>query len=394
MAETEAPQESAPIEQKEVKEKKVLFSSVTGTVKWFSLYSGYGFINRDDDSTDVFIHHSSITEKNPGNNFSSLGEGEKVRFDVVQGDKGLEAANVTGPEGGAVQGHKNAGRRLTGRARSRGRPGNRGQRDTSKQDEGKQTKETSNGEAAKKKPDVPKGEKVASGVTGKIKWFAARKGYGFISRDDNAEDVFVHHSSFAKQSANNYRPAVRENDALLFDVLKGEKGYLADNVTKPSGDAVENLKFTNRRMRRSSRGRGRRASGSVRTISEGDRGERDIKRDDKLIKDDNNSLRGRGRRGRPGMPRINRGGRVPMLPIPPRVVYNEQGYGYGYRQPRYYPGEPRFRGGRGGLGYNPPFYPNPRYYEISYGPGPMMRGGMRGRGMRGRGRGGRLPNDE
>jgi cold shock protein len=62
-----------------------------GTVKWFSEDKGYGFISPDDGGEDVFVHYSSIA----GDGFRSLGEGEKVTYEVTQGRKGLQAANVS-----------------------------------------------------------------------------------------------------------------------------------------------------------------------------------------------------------------------------------------------------------------------------------------------------------
>ena len=61
----------------------------TGTVKWFNDAKGYGFISREDGK-DVFVHHTAIV----ADGFRSLAEGEKVEFEVVQGPKGLQAANV------------------------------------------------------------------------------------------------------------------------------------------------------------------------------------------------------------------------------------------------------------------------------------------------------------
>jgi cold shock protein len=62
----------------------------TGTVKWFSGEKGYGFITPDDGSTDVFVHFSAIS----GEGFKNLAEGQKVEYDVTQGQKGPQAANV------------------------------------------------------------------------------------------------------------------------------------------------------------------------------------------------------------------------------------------------------------------------------------------------------------
>ena len=64
---------------------------MTGTVKWFNDAKGFGFITRDDGQKDCFVQHSGIQ----GQGFKSLAEGERVEFDVVQGQKGPAAENVT-----------------------------------------------------------------------------------------------------------------------------------------------------------------------------------------------------------------------------------------------------------------------------------------------------------
>lgn len=62
---------------------------VTGTVKWFNDAKGYGFIARDSGE-DVFVHFSAIQT----NGFRTLAEGQRVEFEILQGDRGVQAANV------------------------------------------------------------------------------------------------------------------------------------------------------------------------------------------------------------------------------------------------------------------------------------------------------------
>lgn len=61
-----------------------------GTVKWFNNARGYGFITLSEAGDDVFVHYRNIA----GNGYKSLNEGELVEFDLLQGEKGLQADNV------------------------------------------------------------------------------------------------------------------------------------------------------------------------------------------------------------------------------------------------------------------------------------------------------------
>ncbi|MBA3979550.1 MAG: cold-shock protein [Alcanivorax sp.] len=62
----------------------------TGTVKWFNESKGFGFITQDDGGADVFVHFSAIQ----GSGFKTLAEGQKVTYEIQQGPKGPQAANV------------------------------------------------------------------------------------------------------------------------------------------------------------------------------------------------------------------------------------------------------------------------------------------------------------
>jgi len=67
---------------------------VNGTVKWFNGEKGFGFIEQEDGSKDVFVHYRQINSTGYGR--VSLDEGQKVTFEIGQGEKGPQAENVTG----------------------------------------------------------------------------------------------------------------------------------------------------------------------------------------------------------------------------------------------------------------------------------------------------------
>lgn len=66
------------------------FDRMRGVVKWFSAEKGYGFISREDDGGDVFVHYSAIQS----DGYRTLEQGDTVEFEITQGQKGPQASNV------------------------------------------------------------------------------------------------------------------------------------------------------------------------------------------------------------------------------------------------------------------------------------------------------------
>jgi CspA family cold shock protein len=83
------------LEMKYILTKKgvTMATLVNGTVKWFNSEKGYGFIEQENGGKDVFVHYRNIN--NTGYGRVSLNDGQKVTFEVGQGEKGLQAENVT-----------------------------------------------------------------------------------------------------------------------------------------------------------------------------------------------------------------------------------------------------------------------------------------------------------
>uniref|UniRef100_A0A0K0FCY1 Ypsilon schachtel (inferred by orthology to a D. melanogaster protein) n=1 Tax=Strongyloides venezuelensis TaxID=75913 RepID=A0A0K0FCY1_STRVS len=213
-------------------EKKVLETGVTGTVKWYNVKLGYGFIRRHDTSDCVFVYHQSIAKKNPNKRLRSLGTDEEVVFDVVEGMKGLEAGNVTGPNGEPVKGSH-----IDKRYKRKYRNGRRFQRFYRKFN-------------MENKERDPNQKYVEEKVQGKVLFFNSFKGYGFIKRNDKDENVFCHVVDVVKKNPKKfyYLPT---GTPVLFDIVEGLKGPEAAFVTDGEGKPLPGVKKRNPRLNKS-----------------------------------------------------------------------------------------------------------------------------------------------
>ncbi|KAF1762124.1 hypothetical protein GCK72_010386 [Caenorhabditis remanei] len=101
--------------EEDLKSKKVLEKGVNGIVKWFSVRGRYGFVARaSDEKEDFFVHQTAIAKSSTIKYYlRTLDDEEPVVFDIVEGRKGPEAANVTGPDGENVRGSRYARSLLT-----------------------------------------------------------------------------------------------------------------------------------------------------------------------------------------------------------------------------------------------------------------------------------------
>lgn len=190
--------------------RETIATNVKGTVKWFHRVRGFGFITRDDNAEDVFVHYSSLKPTSinlmRSKNRLNLMDKEKVQFDVVKTADGFEAVNVVGKNGYLILDI-----------------------------------------IAYKREITPFDLEIINDarVTGKVKWFNVKIKYGFIHCDYNNEDVFVHASAIIKNNPNKYKASLSEGEPVEFDILKRADGKLeAVNVSGPEGLNVQGSRYS------------------------------------------------------------------------------------------------------------------------------------------------------
>ena len=159
---------------------------VSGVVKWFSPEKGFGFVELSDGSGDAFLHGSVLTQ----GGIAAVQPGEKVEVRVGPGHKGPHVTEVLSIDSSTAA--------PVASPRSRFRA------------------ETSNGASTEK----------AVEETGTVKWFNAERGYGFISPNGGAKDVFVHVSALVRSGIE----GLSEGQTVVVDVVEGRKGPEATRV--------------------------------------------------------------------------------------------------------------------------------------------------------------------
>ncbi|WP_442893233.1 cold-shock protein [Aquipuribacter sp. SD81] len=171
-----------------------------GTVSWFDDEKGFGFLTPDAGGEDVFVHVRALA---PG--LDGLAEGDRVAYEVVQGDRGPQARDVrvVGGSGRRAPGGRDRGGR--GAGPGRGGPGGRG--------------------AGAPRGGAPsRGGAGTRGGEGVVVRFDAERGFGFIQPDSGGDDLFVHVSTVRGTDG------LYEGDRVRYDVRQSDRGPQADRV--------------------------------------------------------------------------------------------------------------------------------------------------------------------
>lgn len=219
------------------------------TVRWFDAERGFGFLDRGEDADDLFVHASEIVgDDGP----RVLREGQEVEFEVGEGDRGPVArrVRVVGdvaadaplgvlgtvawyepakgygflvPDGGGAQIFVHSSAIVGGGVITEGQrvaflvvPGEKGPQADHLLPLG---------------PEAGRQAAADDGADGTVTWYDAEKGFGFATRDDGGEDVFVHARSLVGTSE------LAEGDRITFEVADGERGPQARDVRLVRGSA-------------------------------------------------------------------------------------------------------------------------------------------------------------
>lgn len=177
---------------------------ISGKVKWFNAVKGFGFVSPDDNSGDVFLHLSCLRQAG----YESIEEGATLELEVARRPKGMQAVRVLsvdtstaapsrGPGGG---GGPMGGPRPPRQPRFGG--GDRG------------------GFGGDRGPRFPSVTAQGDFFEAKVKWFNAVKGYGFVSRGDGEQDIFVHMEVLRREGIQELQPG----QSVRVRIGQGPKG--------------------------------------------------------------------------------------------------------------------------------------------------------------------------
>ncbi len=197
-----------------------------GKCKWFNNKYGYGFItvlSGDKKGKEIFAQYTGIKPMN--STYKTILNGEYVNFDIIQGIKDLQAVNITGINGGPLMCDTNPNiKYIFPKIR-------------------KNLEEGGNSENKQDTSEPSKTDKVTEGIIdhcdGICKWFNDISGYGFLvieTGQNKGKDVFVHYSGITPQKSS-YKSLV-SGEYITFDLINGQKGLQAVNVTGYKGDTL------------------------------------------------------------------------------------------------------------------------------------------------------------
>lgn len=184
---------------------------ISGKVKWFNAVKGFGFVSPDDNSGDVFLHLSCLRQAG----YESIEEGSTLVLEVARRPKGMQAVRVlsvdTSTAAPSSRGPGGMGGGMGGP-----RPPRPPRFGADRGDRGG----FGGGFGGDRAPRFPSVVAQGDFFEAKVKWFNAVKGYGFVSRGDGQQDIFVHMEVLRREGINELQPG----QSVRVRIGQGPKG--------------------------------------------------------------------------------------------------------------------------------------------------------------------------